>query len=134
MKAGIVERREVYARCPRCGDERSHRITDVQQGQSFGISYCKTCGVGIEGLVGDGGPEIAVVDEGQDVRYILVRVHPKEAPQFLIVSVPDSPAGGASPSIIVRKIDSLRLEEHPELRSAINFVAPREARTPDGGD
>lgn len=130
MKAHTVERREVYVRCPRCGDETSHRITHLRPGCYFGISYCSRCRAGIEGYMGDDGQvEIAVADEGKEISYLFVRVQPEEVPQFLIVSRPMDDFIGDS--IRLRNVAAVRYRDDPEMKRAVKFVAPADSGQTD---
>lgn len=122
MKAELVERREVYVRCPRCGDEESHKITRLSSGARFGISYCQKCGVGIEGYMTDGAVEIRVADEGKDVSYVLLRVNPEETPIFLMVRPAGAKDGGIFLDVDLRQIATVRPDDLPEALRSIKYV------------
>lgn len=90
MKANLIERRELYVRCPECGDQKSHRISHVPVGANFGILYCKQCGTGIRGhVISQDDVEIILAGKAQEADQILLLVNPREVPQFLIVKVKD---------------------------------------------
>lgn len=127
MKAELVERSEVYVRCPQCGDENSHRISQLPKGANFGISYCEKCGTGIEGhVISLGQVEIRVADESKEPSYILLRFNPEERPIFLMVEANSESESsyGIRPTINARQIIALRYDGLPEKRRSIKYVVP----------
>ncbi|HEX8160332.1 MAG TPA: hypothetical protein VF538_00415 [Pyrinomonadaceae bacterium] len=86
MKAVLVEKKEVYVRCPDCGDENSHHVTHLDPGTSFGPSYCGNCGAGVRGyLSGDGSVEIFETGDRKEQTYVLLRISPQDDPIYLVV-------------------------------------------------
>lgn len=134
MKAELIERREVYIRCPRCGDEKSHRVTNLQKGARFGISYCESCGLGLEGFNGDDGVEIRSADEGKEVAYVLLRIHPDETPLFLMVHRNDLPDYGMSPPIDIRQVVAVRYDDKSDIQRDIKYVVPPALSEPDDNE
>jgi len=86
MKAVLIEKREVYVQCPDCGDESSHRVSNLDHGTSFGPSYCGNCGAGVRGYRGgDGSVEIFETEDRKEPTYVLLRVTPHDASIYLVV-------------------------------------------------
>jgi hypothetical protein len=156
MKATLVERNELYAQCPQCGDRYGHRVPQLPAGAEFGTRFCASCGAGVRGYVeGPGHVELTLVGNSES-DYVLLRVDPRERPLFLVVQAAHErpsadrldgsqcrsseidPAGGAdveashapSSAIQLREIMAVTCDDQHEAHPHIKYTVSTGSLSP----